>query len=200
MKKFDFESQRLFTEEEYVDYYSEYIPNKDLLKEQFKDLPVVFDSEVDTLRHIKRLNELLNNAAIELIKRSITHDDSKLESIEKPYFDTIPFKLKTIVYGSEEYKASLAKLKPALDNHYKENSHHPEHYKNGIDGMNLFDLIEMYMDWQAAGERHIGGSMEKSIEINKNRFKMSEQLVNIFLNTHNYLNLINNENSNNSNT
>ena len=139
MKRFDFESQRLFTENEYVNYYLAQLPNEDLLKAQFNDLPVVFDSETETLRHIKRVNELLGKAAIELINRAAKHDDSKLGAIEKPYFDVIPFKLKEITYGSEEYKASLAELKPALENHYKENSHHPEHYENGISGMNLFD-------------------------------------------------------------
>lgn len=187
MTRFDFESQRIFTEQEYVNYYIILLPNEDLLKERFNELPIVFDSEVDTLRHIKRVSELLANAAIELIKRGSKHDNSKLGQVEKPYFDTVPFKLKTMTYGSEEYKNSLKELKPALDNHYKENSHHPEHYENGIDGMNLFDLIEMYFDWVAAGERHTNGSMEKSIEINKTRFKMSDQLVNIFKNTVEYL-------------
>ena len=187
MKRFDLESQRIFTEDEFIEFYLSGLPNIDLLKERFAKLPIVFDSESETLRHIKRVNELLGKAAIELINRAAKHDDSKLGAIEKPYFDVIPFKLKEIAYGSEEYKASLAKLKPALENHYKENSHHPEHYANGINEMNLFDLIEMYFDWVAAGERHTGGSIEKSIEINKDRFKMSEQVVDIFNNTANFL-------------
>lgn len=85
--------------------------------------------------------------------------------------------------GSEEYKEYLKELKVALDHHYQNNSHHPEHYENGVNGFDLFDLIEMFFDWKAAGERHADGNIYKSIEINKDRFKLSEQTVDIFINT-----------------
>jgi uncharacterized LabA/DUF88 family protein len=49
--------------------------------------------------------------------------------------------------------------------------------------MNLVDLIEMICDWKAATERTKDGNIYKSIEINSERFKMSEQLKNIFNNT-----------------
>jgi len=142
-----------------------------------------YDSTKDTLLHVKRVAELLNEAAIELIKRANVHDNSKFISPEKELFDEYTPKLKNCVYGSDEYKEFLQGLKVALDNHYTNNSHHPEHYENGIDGMDLFDLIEMFFDWKAATERTKDGNIFKSIEINKNRFKMSEQLVSIFANT-----------------
>lgn len=144
---------------------------------------IKYDSSKDTLLHIKRVNELLGNFAIELIKRGQVHDNSKLDSPEKEYFDTFIPKLKGSTYGSDEYKEYLEDLKPALDNHYKENSHHPEHYENGIDGMNLYDLVEMFLDWKEATERHEDGDIMKSIEYNIKRFNMSEQVANIFRNT-----------------
>ena len=49
--------------------------------------------------------------------------------------------------------------------------------------MDLFDVLELFIDWKAAGERHGNGNIYKSIEINKERFKMSDQLVDIFTNT-----------------
>lgn len=49
--------------------------------------------------------------------------------------------------------------------------------------MDLFDVIEMFVDWWAASERHEDGDIMKSIDINKERFQMSEQLCNIFKNT-----------------
>lgn len=52
-----------------------------------------------------------------------------------------------------------------------------------INQMNLFDLIEMLLDWKAASERHNDGNIRKSIEINGNRFNMSPQLIKIFENT-----------------
>src|SRR5690625_3548256 len=142
-----------------------------------------YDSKADTLLHIKRVSQLLTEASIELIRRANVHDNSKLESTEKELFDEFTTKFKDCTYGSEEYKEYLKKLKVALDHHYQNNSHHPEYHENGVNGMDLFDLIEMFMDWKAAGERHADGNIYKSIEINKDRFKLSEQVVDIFTNT-----------------
>lgn len=46
-----------------------------------------------------------------------------------------------------------------------------------------FGQKEMFFDWKAAGERHADGNIYKSIEINKDRFKLSKQTVDIFKNT-----------------
>lgn len=146
-----------------------------------------YDSKADTLLHIKRVAELMTQASIELIRRANVHDDSKLESPEKELFDEFTPKLKGCTYGSDEYRLYLKELKVALDHHYKANSHHPEHYENGVNGFDLFDLIEMFFDWKAAGERHADGNIYKSIEINKDRFNLSEQVVDIFKNTANRL-------------
>ena len=142
-----------------------------------------YDSTKDTLLHIKCVNALLLQFIQELINRAITHDESKLHEPEKPLFDTMTPRLKTLTYGSEAYKQSLAYLKPALDHHYAYNSHHPEHYENGINDFTLADLVEMFFDWKAASERHDDGDILKSIEINKTRFGLSDQLCKIFENT-----------------
>jgi len=147
-----------------------------------------YDSKADTLQHIKRVNGLLSQAVSELLIRANEHDSTKLESPEKELFDEYTPKLKNCTYGSDEYKEFLDGLKVALDHHYKNNSHHPEHYENGVNDMNLFDIIEMLFDWKAASERHDDGNIRKSLEINKKRFNMSDQLYNIFLNTINKMN------------
>lgn len=142
-----------------------------------------YDSKADTLLHIKRVNELLGGAARELIFRGDVHDESKLKSPEKELFDEMTPKLKGTSYGSDKYKGYLKELKVALDHHYANNSHHPEYYPNGVNGFDLFDLIEMLMDWKAATERHDDGDIRKSIEINKERFGISDQICDIFRNT-----------------
>jgi|SRR6185436_4869318 len=141
------------------------------------------DSTAETLTHIKRVNSLLITCVTELLKRAAVHDDSKLLPPEKELFDTVPYKLKGITYGSAEYKACLAELGPALEHHYAHNSHHPECFTNGVDGMDLFDVIEMLMDWKAAGERHDNGCIYRSIKVNTERFTLSPQLVSILTNT-----------------
>lgn len=142
-----------------------------------------YDSTADTLKHIKRVSQLLNDAAIKLIERGNVHDNSKLEEPEKPEFDKLTPRLKTLEFGSDEYKASLAELAEALNHHYKNNSHHPQHYENGVNGFDLFDLMEMFFDWKAASERTKDGSIYKSIEHNQKRFEISEQITQIFKNT-----------------
>lgn len=142
-----------------------------------------YDSKADTLLHIKRVAQLLTEAASELIRRANIHDNSKLQSPEKELFDEFTPKLKDCTYGSPEYKQFLSELQVALSHHYEHNSHHPEHYRNGINGFDLFDLIEMFFDWKAATERHNDGNIHKSIEINKERFGINEQLASILKNT-----------------
>jgi hypothetical protein len=142
-----------------------------------------YDSTMDTTAHIARVAELLHECRANLEKRLYLHDLSKLQSPEKEIFDEFTPKLKGSTYGSDEYKEFLKGMKPALDHHYANNPHHPEHYQNGIDGMSLFDAIEMLMDWKAAGERHANGSISKSLNVNKSRFNISPQLMSLLLNT-----------------
>jgi hypothetical protein len=142
-----------------------------------------YDSTNDTQKHIDRVVDLIQGITLELTNRARKHDASKLVPPEKTGFDEFTPKLKDAAYGSDEYKGFLAALKPTLDHHYANNSHHPEYYENGIDGMDLLDLIELFCDWKAATERTKDGNLDKSIEFNKTRFKLSDQLVNIFKNT-----------------
>jgi hypothetical protein len=142
-----------------------------------------YDSTDDTLKHIHRVQELLLVARENLEKRALVHDMSKMGSPEKEIFDEMTPKLKACTYGSEEYKGFLKEMKVALDHHYANNSHHPEHYPEGIRGMTLLDLLEMICDWKAAGERHADGNIFRSIDINKKRYDISDDLDRILFNT-----------------
>jgi hypothetical protein len=137
----------------------------------------------DTWKHIHRVQYYLNGFAIDLIERGHKHDQSKLNQPEVKYFAELTHELAGLTYNSDEYKAALKKLEPALNHHYANNSHHPQFWKNGIDDMTLLDIVEMFFDWKAASERHDNGNINKSIEVNADRFKMSPQLVKIFENT-----------------
>jgi hypothetical protein len=143
-----------------------------------------YDSAPDTRKHIRRVQQLLNGFAHDLVERGSVHDASKLGPEEKPYFDEWTPKLSAMQYGSPEYRDGLAQIKPATDHHNKHNSHHPEFYPNGINGMTLGDIIEMFFDWKAASERHAdGGNIARSIQIGVERHKLSPQLAGIFYNT-----------------
>lgn len=147
-------------------------------------LMVPYSSKGDTLEHIRKVNKNLLEVVKLLLDRAIYHDESKLHPPEVEIMDLeTPF-LKDLVYGSTQYYEAVRRLGPAIEHHRNNNSHHPEFYGSlGINGMDLIDLLEMFCDWKAASERTKDGSFLRSLEINKDRFKMSDQLYQIFLNT-----------------
>lgn len=140
-------------------------------------------TNAETMRHILTIRALLMECMRELINRADAHDLSKLAPPEVDTFTKYTDTLAKLTYNSPEYKQCLAEMKPALDNHYKCNAHHPEHFANGIHDMNLFDLIEMLVDWKAATLRHANGDIKKSIESNTERYGMPPFLVQLFKNT-----------------
>jgi hypothetical protein len=49
--------------------------------------------------------------------------------------------------------------------------------------MTLVDVVEMFCDWLASSQRHADGNILKSIDYNKDRFGMAEQLTTVLENT-----------------
>lgn len=141
------------------------------------------ECRVETQKHIEKVRKYIRFFTDKLTSRGVNHDAAKLESPEVELFAEYTPKLATTDYNSEEYKQCLAGLKPALDHHYATYRHHPEHFANGINDMNLIDLVEMLADWKAASERQHNGNLLTSIEVNAARFKMTDQLKQILLNT-----------------
>lgn len=168
---------------------------------------MTYDSRVDTFKHIMRVRNLVAEITNILAEKSAVHDESKLHHPEKTIFDIATPALKKLTYGTQEYKDQLATLGPALKHHYANNSHHPEYHvcryidddditineeklKDGtaIGRMDLMEIIEMLADWKAAGERHAdGGDIQRSIDINVERFGIDSQLERILRNTARHL-------------
>ena len=148
----------------------------------------------ETMKHIMLVRRYITYVTDELEVRSIEHDKLKMENPELEIFKEYTPKLKKSTYGSEEYKGFLKEMNVALKHHYENYRHHPEHFKKGINDMNLIDIIEMICDWKAASQRHDDGDIMKSVEINQNRFKYDDQLKQILINTVDYLNEMDKEN------
>lgn len=146
-------------------------------------------TNADTYKHIHRVRELINIAIKDLLDRSHKHDQCKLESPEVEAFTEHTEKLAASTFNSPEYNERKKLMQPALDHHYANSRHHPEHYKNGVNDMTLFDVLEMLLDWKAASERHNDGNIRKSIEVNSDpkRFNINAQLTRIMENTADYL-------------
>lgn len=142
------------------------------------------NAEIVTRKHMQRVAYLLGDAAIELIRRGQRHDLSKLEAVELEPLQRMQDLIEAegqAPYGSDEYKRRTALLGDMTAHHYAHNSHHPEHYDNGIDGMDLFDVLEMVLDWKAASER--GEESVVNVSASVKRFNISPQLESIIRNT-----------------
>lgn len=142
------------------------------------------DSRPDTQKHIDLVNENGKKFCDKFLERLIHHDASKLEEPERKYFDRGTPRLQDSTYGEKSYDDAKARIKSGLDHHYAENDHHPEHFgKQGISGMNLYQLLEMWIDWTAAVKRHADGNIFNSLMYNRDRFHIDGQLFSILLNT-----------------
>ena len=113
-----------------------------------------YDRDENTTFKVK-----IKKIVTDLIERGQNHDNSKFEEPELTIFAENTHKLGSTVYGSPEYKELLVEVKPAIDHHYAKNRHHPEHWPNGIEDMNLIDLVEMLADWKAATQRNKDGNI-----------------------------------------
>lgn len=142
-----------------------------------------YDSRPDTYSHAFRVGELIGQQVKQLLDRMTQHDRSKTEEPEVSVFNEYTPKLADLTYGSEEYFACLRSMAGGLEHHYANNRHHPEHTERGVAGMTLVDLVEMLCDWKAASERHKDGDIVRSLEVQRDRFGLSDQLYAILINT-----------------
>lgn len=143
----------------------------------------VAECQIETIKHIESVRDYIRLFTDKLTKRGTEHDRLKLESPEVEIFTEFTPKLANSTYGSDEYKDFLKQMNVALQHHYANYRHHPEHFDKGINDMNLVDIVEMLCDWKAATLRHNDGNLLKSIETNARRFGYDDQLKQIFINT-----------------
>lgn len=140
---------------------------------------------LDTQNHINKIQFIMGEKIIPILRsRALHHDRSKFEEPEKSTYDKYIPLLKNVKYGSDEYNEIRNKMhEEGLHHHYQENRHHPEHFENGVNDMNLIDIIEMICDWYAASLLS-DTDFEKGLKINCKRFGIDEQLAKIIFNTY----------------
>ena len=152
------------------------------MKEQLTELEKISNHE--TFKHMFLVQQLILFLTNEMNVRAMRHDVSKLCSPEIECFATHYDSLSRVEYGDSDYARHLEDLKTAIIHHYANNRHHPEHFENGIEGMNLIDLVEMICDWVASSNRmKDGGNPYKSLKIGAKRFNIEPQLEKILKNT-----------------
>ena len=98
------------------------------------------------IRHIKRVEDNCNIIAMTLMetnpafatnimKRGRVHDTSKFEEFEFNH-----------LWRESQF------FKQAVLHHHQNNTHHPEHFRNGVYGMSDLDICEMVCDTTARAQ------------------------------------------------
>lgn len=179
-------SWRCLDEQEYFDFIKTGIRSIRLRKISFNTLRMV--DSVPNRDHFNFMTHV-NFFITKLTEEAHAHDQSKLQSPEAELFENTPRELRDMTFGSTEYEQNKrTNLKKAMQQHYKNNRHHPEHFPNGILGMNFVDIIVMMCDWQASTLRHDDGDIYRSLDVCQARFEYSNDMKQIMLNTVNLLN------------
>ena len=140
-----------------------------------------YDSRADTLAHIHAVRDAIEVFVAGMLARGRVHDASKLGAAEKPAFDAVMPLLRGVTYGSEAYEVLVRRMGPALEHHYRANSHHPEHHAAGVAGMDLFDVVEMLCDWMASAARKPEDGVK--VDYNVRLFGIEPQLASVLANT-----------------
>lgn len=134
------------------------------------------------LKHRQTVRERLLFLADELYKRAYHHDDSKLQLPELSWLIEMD-KEPRYEYGTPEYFDKMKRWDKFFNHHYENNRHHPDHFSNGIEGMNLADLCEYIVDIISYYEElHVNNALD-TVNKQKERFGLDEQLTQILKNT-----------------
>jgi hypothetical protein len=134
-------------------------------------------------KHIGQVRKNIVKLCLELLRRANHHDDSKLKQPESKAFASIIPKLAGTKFGTKKRDQVIDSIKPAVEHHFEANRHHPEHFKNGVDGMNLVDVMEMVSDWVAAAKGDPDSDVTKSINVCLKKYEIDDQLGKIIKNT-----------------
>lgn len=133
------------------------------------------------LEHKRLVGVYLQRVISALVERAVVHDYSKFGREEfGSYAKQLPIFARA-KYGSEEYIACCRAIKPAIHHHLAHNTHHPEFYPDGINGMDLLDVVEMVCDWVAACQRN--GEATLRLDLQRERFGIDPQLYGIICRT-----------------
>jgi hypothetical protein len=135
-----------------------------------------------TLEHINRVKAKMEFFASVLATRGANHDSSKLKEPEYSGWLAMD-KEPRYPYGSRKYYDKMFRYKEVLEHHYSINSHHPEHFEDPSNQMDLIDLIEMLCDWFSYSNDISWLEGYNTINSQCARFKLNDTIKHLLLNT-----------------
>ena len=134
--------------------------------------------------HIAEFQQAIATLTEKLKQRAKTHDASKLQEPELTQYTEVEEKLEKHPIGSHNYRSIVKQNKPILDKHYKNNPHHPEHFKNGFNSMTILDLVDVFTDWKLdCGDE----DWDSFVDSRTDYYSLSSQLATILKNSKNIL-------------
>jgi hypothetical protein len=91
------------------------------------------ESQKDTIAHVAKVQFNLSAVIANLAERSTVHNRSKFEEPELlSGYESLQKSLQGVRYGTPDYRAALGAHEGVIMHHYAANTHHPEHWPNGI--------------------------------------------------------------------
>lgn len=132
--------------------------------------------------HRALVHDKLATVSREINTRARRHDQSSLSGTElriyKEHFD----ELQKYPIFDPRRDIVLSKMRVAIAYHHEANDHHPEHFTNGIDDMNLLQLMEFVADVMSQSEQN-GIDVYEILPLLKDQYDISNQLYQVILNT-----------------
>jgi hypothetical protein len=133
-------------------------------------------------KHKRNVSKRIQMFISLLQKRADNHDNSKLTEPEYSLWCAMDMEPR-YRYGTPEYEDKLRRFRKVFELHYKNNRHHPEHHLNGVNDMNLIDLIEMLCDFISYKEEITYTEASNMLDKQADRFNFSEEIRTLLLNT-----------------
>lgn len=147
-------------DERYAFFVSDLIAHKKYVLDTCKMMAFYLDS-------VGRHDE-----SLELLRKGFTHDMSKLNPEELESFLELKIKNKCFK-NANSIMNDFEKEHIAI--HWRNNSHHPEHFER-VEDMEEIDILEMVCDW-AARSMQYGTNLVEFIETRQvNRFKFPDPM------------------------
>jgi hypothetical protein len=110
--------------------------------------------------------------ALELAKRCVVHDNSKLSDVEIESFVQLPQEKD----HTKPHNRLTDDQKKLLETHWKNNRHHPEFFSD-INHMNEIDIMEMCVDWDARSKQFGTKLVPYVLEQQQARFNFSDEML-----------------------
>ena len=128
------------------------------------------------------VQDKLSTVARELISRGRTHDNSALGSPEIEVYHRFFSEYRKYKIGDPRKDEVFAQMAEAIGHHFQYNDHHPEHFENGINDMDLIQLMQFTADIMSWSEQEQVDIFE-ILPMIRDKCGMVDQVYNLICNT-----------------